>query len=96
MPARRREPLPYATSINATPRGRPASHAHWICSSAISGLVLNPSFEGTPAFLRRARSLVQSFGRYSRNATGRLGEGLAIDNETGTSPLAFFPSCPQN
>jgi hypothetical protein len=45
------------------PRGKPASHAHRICSSAISGLVLNPISEGTPAFFRRAWSLVQSFGR---------------------------------
>ena len=42
------------------------SQAHRICSSAISGLVLNSISFGTPAFFRRARSLVQSSGRYSR------------------------------
>src|SRR6266571_2711119 len=42
------------------------------CSSAICGLVLNPTVAGMWAFLRRTSSSAQSFGRYSRYATGRL------------------------
>src|SRR5260370_8762661 len=52
--------------------GRPTLHAQRICSSAISGLVLNSISSGTFALRRRISSSAQDFGKYSRYATGRL------------------------
>src|SRR5690349_17494608 len=40
--------VPYPASISTTPRGKPAAQAARTCSSAISGLVRNPTVSGMP------------------------------------------------
>src|SRR5437762_1779187 len=57
---------------DTNPQGRPRSHAHSSCLSAISCLVSKLISAGTPALSRRASSSAHSRGRYSRYATGRL------------------------
>src|SRR5215471_4630329 len=78
-----------------TPRGRPASQDHLICSNAICGFVLNSISSGTPALARRASSLAHDCGKYNRYAIGKLAKSLAIDSETATWQLSCLPNCPQ-
>lgn len=64
-PFRSDRSCPEPASIRATPQGRPISHAHSICRSAIFGFVVNSISSGTPAFLRLAASLAHFSGSYS-------------------------------
>src|SRR3954463_4856139 len=62
--------------MRMAPRGRPASAAARIWSSAISGLVWKVISSGTPAFWRRAGSSAHSWRQVEAIGDGQAGRAI--------------------
>src|SRR3954454_13456126 len=88
-PSRKSVSSPYPASVTTTPGGTPSASACLIWSSAIAGLVRNPTSSGTPAIARRAGSAAQGLGQVEPVGDRQRG-GLGRDRE-GHRDLAVVP-----